>query len=383
MKTFATCCFVLLFSASVFAQPVSKNWDTALLVQGYPVHSSPLSISGIGFNNPSFLSRFNGISAGISYQYGFTIDNAYIGGFTGKSLVNGLPYSAALTYQTGDFHIGAAITQKYNLRIDSGPVETTTVQNPDGTGETGNLIMDRDIHDYSVISSYNIKELPGNNSLSLGLRISLGSLSYCDNNTFGPTPISTETSDYAMAFAFGSDYKFVTGYGDFHLGAYFEKGYGFRKFVHIEFDKKTMSGPDGRVYYLTDPSYNLEISTPDALRFDADYESSNFRFTANMSEIFWKNISEDYKNSLDISAGAIYKTSDVLSLFFDASMNDRKYADNFPNYFSKEYNALFLTMGADAAYGSYTFGLSVSDSHLFSAETRKQTLARLALGYQF
>lgn len=387
MKTFSMFCFILLFSGALFSQPVSRarNWDTALMPQGYPVQSFPLSISSIGFNNPSFLSRFNGISAGLSYQYGFKIENAYIGGMMGKSIVNGLPYSTAITYQTGNFHIGAAITQKYNLRIDTGPIDRVTVENPDGTGEPGSLTMDRDIHDYSIISSYNIKELPGDNSLSLGFRVSLGRLSYIDNNTLSPELLypKTETSAYAVGFALGADYKLITTSGNLHLGAYFEKGYDFRKLVIVELKKSIVTGPpDNRVYYAMDPSFNLEVGTPDALRLDFAFELPKVQITANLSEIFWNSVSNDYKNALDFSAGAVYKTSDMLSLFFGASINDRKYSDSYPNYFEKYYNALFLTLGADASYGNYAFGLSVSDSHLLSADTRRQTIARLNLGYQ-
>lgn len=383
MKAYFTFCFFLLLPTVLFSQPVSKNWDTALMPQGYPIQTPGVNVSNTGFNNPAFLSRINGISAGVSYQYGATIEKAYIGQMMGKNLVNGLPYSAAVSYQTGNLHFGAAIAQRYNLRIDSGPIPVTTVENPDGTDKTGNLINDRDIHDYSVISSYNIKDLPGGNSLSLGLRVSLGRLSYFDNNTFGPQAKITETSAYAMAFALGAGYKIATGSGEVNLGAFFEKGYDFRKFVHIEFDRSALTGPNNRVYYLTDPSFNLEISTPDAIRLDFAYDLPKVQITANLSEIFWNSASDNYKNNLDFSAGAYYRTNEMLSLFFGVSMNDRKNSDSFPNYFNKYYNALFLTLGAEAAYGSYTLGMSVSDSHLLSAETRRQTLGRLTLGYQF
>lgn len=383
MKNYLTFCFIVILSTALLGQPISKNWDTALMPQGYPVQPALVNASGIGFNNPAFLSRIQGISAGVSYQYGFTIEKAYIGGMMGKSLFNGLPYSAGTSYQAGNLYIGAAIAQRYNLRIDSGPVPVTTVENPDGAGKTGNLINDRDIHDYSVISSYNIKDMPGNNSLSLGLRVSLGRLSYRDNNTFGPQAKTTEASAYAMAFALGAGYKIATGSGDLNLGAYFEKGYDFRKFVHIEFERKAITGPDNRVYYLTDPSFNLEISTPDKVSLDLTFDLPKVQITANLSEILWNSVSDDYKNNLDFSAGAIYKTSDMLSIIFGASMNDRKYSDGIQNYFQKYYNALYLILGADLAIERYTFGVYLSDSHLLSAETRRQTIAGLNLGYQF
>lgn len=221
---------IILFCSILFCSIVSLAQSNSefLLPVGYSVPPPLNNISNIGFYNPSFLSRFSGISAGLSYQYGSRIEKA-LGGFSGKSLVNGLPYSAALSYQTGDFHLAAAVSQRYNLMLEStNGVSGIIIYNSDGTKKSVNFSMESDIHDYSLLSSYSLRNLPEGNSLSLGLKLSLGVLSY-DGHFDAPIPLpKVKYSLTSPSFALGADYKLGFNKGDLSIGAYFEKGMDFQ-----------------------------------------------------------------------------------------------------------------------------------------------------------
>lgn len=375
--------FVLIIFCSItsFAQQITFNWDHDLLPQGYSFQPQ-LNSSTIGLGNPSFLSRFEGISAGLSYQYGTKIENVYFGGLQGNSLMNGLPYAAGVSFQTGSIHIGAAITQKYNLKLEIPNIKITTEKSPEVIGETVEYFAGRDIHDYSLISAYRIENLPGNNSLSLGIRMALERLSYFDHGS--NTLPAIETSAYAVSFAFGADYILSIGSGDLHLGASFEKGSGFNKDIMVEPPAYTYTTYTGRsrMEANTWPDiFRIEVTTPDILRLDIAMDLPRVQVTASLSEVFWSSVQQNHKNNLDIGAGISYKASERLSLSLGAFMNDRKNEIFHP--LLPEYKALFISLGADAAFGNYTIGFSISDSHLFSAEARKQTIGRLLLSYQF
>lgn len=390
MKAVTLFCTIILCSIASFAQIIYRNGDIALIPGGYPIESPLNQVSDIGFHNPSNLSRFNGLSMGFSYQYGSTLNKPYFADFKGKSILNGIPYSAALSFQSGDLHLALATAQRYNLSLEAPPVLLSTMEGTRGSAGTVDVSFRRNVQEYSLMASYMINNLPENNSLSFGFRFSLGVLNFSDQISYKDVNspfylnqgVDVQTPVYSSSIALGADYTIASAAGNLNLGVYFEKGLEFKKEVQKELTSGPYTDSNGLKYYHLYNLYIIHASTPDALRLDAVYEFSKFRIMANVSEIFWKEISEDYKNNIEASAGAIYKTSDMLSVFFGASINDRKYSDNYDGIFAKDYNALFLTLGADAAYGSYTFGLSLSDSHLFSAETRKQTIARLTLGYK-
>lgn len=367
MKAIIRFCLILFCSTVTFAQ---RDYGL-LLPEGYSVQPPLNNVSNIGFHNPSFLSRFNGISAGLSYQYGSGIENVF-GGFRGKSIVNGLPYSAALTYQAGDFHLAAAVSQRYNLNLESKNGIGIYINNPDGTRKPVNISVESDIHDYSLLSSYSIGNLPEGNSLSLGLRFSIGLLNfYSHYDAAIPLPI-LKSSISSTSFALGADYKFGFNKGSLNIGAYFEKG--------LDFKGNVKAGNSGGL----NSAVLLEASTPDALRLDILLDLQKVQIMAGLSDIYWHGIDIGYRNNLDFNAAASYKASDMLSVYLGASMNNRKNVYANPYYDDQpKNNALFLTLGADLTPGNYTFGFSVSDSHLTSADTRKQTLGRLTLGYQF
>lgn len=381
MKAIYLFVFILFCSITSFAQQTTFNWDPELLPQGYSLQPH-LNSSTIGFGNPSFLSRFEGISAGLSYQYGMQIKKVYFGGLQGKSLINGMPYAAGVSFQSGGFSIGAAITQKYNLKLESPEIQITTAENPDGNGKSIEFSESRDIHAYSLISAYRINKLSGNNSLSLGIRMSLERLSYYDNGSI--TIPEIDASAYAVSFAIGADYLLSTGSGDLHLGASFEKGCRFNKDIMVETPASTYvtytNRDIGQVNQLTS-TFRFNVITPDILKLDLAMDLPGVQVTASLAEVFWSSIMQYYKNNLDIGAGVSYKASERLWLFLNAYMNDRKYAKFNP--LMPEFDAFFISPGADAVFGSYTVGFSISDSHLFSAETRKQTIGNLSLEYKF
>ncbi|MCU7491664.1 MAG: hypothetical protein HF300_14045 [Ignavibacteria bacterium] len=366
MKPIILFCFILFCSAVSLAQTNSE----ILLPEGFSIQPPFNNVSNIGFYNPSFLSRFNGISAGLSYQYGSSIEKSY-SGFIGKSLLNGLPYSAALSYQLGGFHIAAAVSQRYNLMLESVNGIDGIINNPDGTNIPVNYRVESDIHDYSLLSSYTISSLPEGNSLSLGFRFSLGVLDYDDHFDSAFLLMTSNYSINSTTFALGADYELAFGKGDLNIGAYFEKGFDFQGTIPIK--------GLGSEHY---EEVQVDVSTPDALRLDFILDLEKVQVMAEMSQIFWHPVLKDYRNNIDFNTGINYKASDMISVFLGAFMTDRRYVNNYYSDLSDN-DALFLTLGTDVKLWNYTLGLSVSDSHLLSAETRRQTIARLNLGCQF
>lgn len=383
--------FSLLFICSIASYPqeqeVYTSGEIALLPGGYSVHSPARKVSDIGFQNPAFISRFNGTSFGISYQYVTSIEKAYFaddnimgrsfaGGqiFSGRSIVHLLPYSASVTYQSGNIYLAAALVQRYNLMYESPVVEI----HPIGYK---NMSRYEDIHDYSAIASYLIKNMPEDNSLSLGLKVSLGRLNYASYNRYGALVENLETGIYSFGYSLGSDYRFAMKSGILALGAFYEKGEKFSKSIN-KLPQFYDNGNGAEVVYSHYSLHVIDAASPDELTFDASLETAEFLFAARASEVFWKRVSDIYKNNLDYSASLTYNGMKHLSLFLGAAMNKRIYANN-PKSELTDYKALFITIGEETVVGNYTFGFSVLDSHLNSAYTRKQTIGRMSLSYQF
>lgn len=383
----------LLFICSIAIYPqevVYRSGEQAMLRGGYSIQSPSGNAAYLGFNNPSFLSRFKGTSFGISYQYASPIEKAYFADdnlirrdvasgllFSGKSIIHGLPYSASLTYQKGNFFLAGAIAQRYNLMYESPVI---------GVPHIGVKQMTRfeDIHDFSAIASYLIKNLPEDNSLSLGLRLSLGRLDYASYNRYGGLTDNLETVVYSLGYALGADYRFAVKSSIIALGAWFEKGEKYSKDIN-KLAQFHDNGSPATTFYPLYSMHVIDVATPDALTFDASFNMGRFQLMGTVSEVFWRNVSEIYKDNLDFSAGAEFMADSWLKLSLSASKSDRQYSDILKQVANNNFNyfeALFLTFGAEAQYGIYTFGFSLSDSHLISSETSQRTIGRLSLGMQ-
>ncbi len=161
-----TSIFVLLLFPYLFVNSQTMpEQQTLILIQGFnngllsSLGSSSIinEIENINSFNPSALNRFNGLSLGVSYQTVSNIKEAYIAGIGYSSIRNNYPQSFGVAYSLGDFKIGLGFGQSYNARMDIGEIQITTVENPDGTGQTFQPVFESTVFSYGVSLSYSIE----------------------------------------------------------------------------------------------------------------------------------------------------------------------------------------------------------------------------------
>lgn len=377
-----TTCLLLLLSLSLTLAQTSQlePVNQAFLPQGirwqglgsngfsYNFTSSLSQISG---SNPATLTALGTLAFGLSYQYDTDIEEAFIFNFGHKKSYVGLPQSIAFVYSPDEkLTLGFSAAQKYNSILDLGKIIIRTVQNPDGTGETYSVKHQTNIYSFSGILAYDLSQIFS--GINLGFRYNHDNF-WISQKIFG---LKAEGTGSSSSFAFGLSYKTETGFGQIELASYYEQGVAINGTLEI-------TGPD---LLTIDPDYEPErfktiVLLPNRWHLGANFNSGFGNFLIDLALIEWKSTGE-LKNTLEYSASYGRQFSEELYLSFGVFSTDRKLKEaSYPGI--NNLSALFLTMGAKTTFMGMDIDLAIADSHLFSDSWREQTIFKIAVDKSF
>ena len=386
--------FIIFSISETPAQTNTRDGSSVVsfLPQGYGIkllNSSGTSsilndVSNLGFMNPASISEFENYSLGFSYQFNTSIDEAWIADFGTSRVYNFYPQSVGGIVKWNDFTFGLGFGQKYNGTLDIDPIEVTTIEDPDGTGEFFEVKQETMIHSYSITASYSFKELlQSSNDLTLGFRYSLNYLDRYEEIWH----LTGGATDYSSNIAVGFNYKIsLDDQRQLMIGASYETKTDFEAKYEVDNSTLIMYDPEDTTNTYIPAEQNdfyLIHDLPDELRIDLAFDAaSDLKLLANLTSIFWKTETNFLKDQIELSFSAVYKINEMFTPSLGFYITDCEYTDNFYSRLNEGLNALFMTAGFRFNYENFSADLAIADSHLFSGDYRKQTIGKIAIGVQ-
>ena len=125
-------------------------------------------VANINSMNPAALQSFNNPAIGFAYQFDQKLDEAWVAGIGSERISKSLPQSIGIVFPINNLRIGLAAHQKYNSRLIFGAIEMTTVEDPDGTGETFTPKYKTRVFSYSALTSYTLPINSTGSNLTFG-----------------------------------------------------------------------------------------------------------------------------------------------------------------------------------------------------------------------
>jgi hypothetical protein len=389
---FLTALFVIsILIISIYPQTSSRTGsienDLFLLPQGYGIellNSKGTSgiinnVSNVSTINPAAITLFENYSVGLSYQFQTDIAEAWYAEIGTSRVHNFLPQCIGGVYKYEEFSFGIGMNQRYNGTVDLGPIEVTTVNNPDGTGEFFEPEMERTLQNFSFAACYNFRNFFFDNSnLAFGLKYNLNR--FYDYESI--QNIHAEESMYGSNGEIGVFYK--TEYEkekNIFLGISYNLITELDGVMEYESDNELISPipHDSSFYDIAVRPWAVKVRVPDELHFDFGIEAAqNLLLTGSLVEVFWNNASENVRNQIEFSSSIVYLFKPSLSASLGLYYTDRNYIDDILNINGKM-DALFLTLGLSFEISILDVDLAIADSHLYSGEFRKQTIGKIGL----
>ncbi len=336
-------------------------------------------VSNISSMNPASIYKLKNLSLGFSYQFQTIIDTAWVAGIGTSRVQNYIPQSLGGVIHYENFSFGIGFNQKYNGSLDFGPIEVTTVSNPDGTGEFYTPVFENTLQNYIISTAYLFEGiLSESSSLAFGFN-------YILNRLYSYESIA-EIS--AKANAFGSN---------FELGVYYEINFNEEQYLGIgssytfstevsdklEYENtRTLIPGDSTFYQIATPDFYLSLTVPSEFSFDINFKPvKQLNLLGRINTIFWTSASENIRNQIEISTSAAYSFNPSLEASLGVYYTSKQYIDDFFNINDDLY-AIYLTTGASFQLNIFNIDLALADSHLFSGELWKQTIGKIGFGIQ-
>lgn len=376
--------FILISSPS-FAQLQVPGNNVLYLSQGFVLTNlSSLgisninnSVSNIGTTNPTSMIHFNKISFGGSYHFETKLKEAYLASIGHKRISNELPQSIGIVFPYENFRLGLAFNQKYNSSAEFEKIPITTVEFPDGNGEYYKPVMETKVLSYSVSASYLFDNLfIENSSLAFGARLTRNSLDYHEELLSYSFDVKSENYNWSFGVLFNHvlDIK-----KSFSAGILYESNINMKETI-VHSDKNLNNNPN-----FSSSQFSLIYSAnfPAKVSFDlsADF-INNISLYSTVNYLLWSDVNSNLKNQVELSFTGLYSFNEELKASFGFFTTDRNYEENILGL-NEKLRAVYLLAGINYKISLFNFGLSIADSHLFSDEWRKQTIAKLEFEINF
>lgn len=378
--------FLLIFISSVSsAQNQLPENNVNYLSQGFiltnlnslGVSNINNSVSNIGTTNPSSLSNFNRISIGGSYHFETKLEEAYIASIGHKRISNELPQSIGIVFPFQNFRLGLAFNQKYNSSAEFDSIPITTVEFPDGTGEYYKPVMETKVSSYSVSASYLFDNLfIENSSLVLGARLTRNSLVYHEGLLSFSFDVESEKYNWAFGVLFNHVFD---NKKSFSAGILYESDINMQETI-VHSDKNLNGNPN---FSLSQFSLIYSANFPAKVSLDLSVNLiNNISLYSTVNYLLWGDVHPNLKNQFEYSFTGLFSFDENLKASFGFFTTDRNYKDDMLGL-NEKLRAVYLLAGINYKISLFNFGLSIADSHLFSDEWRKQTIAKLEFEINF
>ncbi len=371
---------ILLFTLSCFAQLRGPNqlfvYPQSLTIDSYNSigfsNMNVSAVSDISSANPASLYQFENISFGLNYLY-LSKTKLYSDISLTSSKV--LPLvTFGFIYPLNNFRIGLAYHQKYNNYLDFGKMEIITIENPEGTGEFFISYSERIIHSPSLLSSYTMIDIFGDDKLSIGLQVFWDFLKIEDK--MYKTKFHLEGNSLSWKLGVLYEYK-----KEIFFSCIYEKGNKLEGEFEIEDGLIFLDiDEDGNKIPQLRPKYFMKL--PDKLSFGITVEVLNkLILSMSASSVFWESVNDTYKNNLDLSASTIFKLNQYVMLSLGLYNSDFNNKTSGYYYSGMNYNSSFIGIGVNWRINNFNILCELIDNSLYSSEIRKQTQVKLGLNY--
>ena len=124
------------------------------------------------------MAEFDDTNLGISYLFESKIDPAWIANITHERGYIYLPQSFGLLIPFNYLNLGLGFAQIYNSEARFGALEITTINNPEGTGESFDEGDKSLVNRYSVIAAKKINNGSQSLGINIGIQVGLDQLFY-------------------------------------------------------------------------------------------------------------------------------------------------------------------------------------------------------------
>lgn len=365
----------LLLSALYGQAPIRTNPPLVLISSGYVINAglgfsnyTTSTIANIASVNPASIADFSRTSVGMSFLFATKIDSAVGGIAVSLDRVNPLllqAFGAVIPYKNLRFGLG--FNQKYSGSLG---YEETFQTFPDSASEIFNLLFETYVYSGSGIIAYSLPRfISVDHGLSLGLQINVD---FLKRHEEAPR-LSAEGKDQNITWKAGVRYRFLDL---LQSSIAFEKGSDFSGTIKYSGEAVLQHPDSGFIFQPLENKFTAKL--PDRLLMGLAFKiSGKIRLANDFTYIYWEKINSLQKNQLDISGNFYFLPSEKLSLSAGFYSTRREVKD----LNTSDDNAFFLSAGILARIKSAEIEAVLADSHLFSSDTRKQTLGRLSVGF--
>ncbi|MBU0475898.1 MAG: hypothetical protein KKF62_17265 [Bacteroidetes bacterium] len=376
---------LLMFNYNIFSQKATES-PVAFLPHGL---SLPLlngngnsainnDVANIGSINPAALENFNNFMFGFSYQYEPKINESWIADIGSERINNWIPQSAGIVFPYNELRFAISMNQKYNRALLIGPMEITTIENPSGIGE---FIKPKDetfIYNYSFTTSYTYNNFLSNSELSFGIRFGFYKLDEYEKIFNSWIDASLYSNDVSVGILYSSP---KTDNQYLKLGIFYHSKLQFNEQVEILRDEVQIDNGGLFPTPIYPTEANLVAKFPSSIQLDIDFTQLNkFQFLASISNSYWSDVADNYKNQIEITSSISYFLSESFSPSFGFAYSEKKLVEDYFGA-NKKLDVIFLTAGAVLKFNNLSVNLALADSHLFSGDFRKTTIGKISLSY--
>jgi len=383
-----------------YSEYINTNIGLLTLPQGFVLNS----LNGFGFSNnvlpqisnissgnPASASNFQNFSLALSYQLNSKIDQAwpypFEGGIGLKQNNLKIPQSLVVLLPYKNIRLGLSTHQVYNYELEYPQQETMfyNPEHPDGILKTYNDKENAFLTQTSIIFAQSFENIFLNNThLSYGVQYNFDYLKYQYNFFLWEESRKLSGNSWKLGIRYD---KVFSNDKNYKLGLYYEKGINIKKEMKYETQVITITPSNDTLYYRS----FLIGKTPDKIDFGFLYKfSSNFTITGNSTYELWSNIT-DYKylyikkikNQLNISSSLIFEPNNSFSTSLGFYKTNPKYLiDSESSYKPKlDFSATYISIGAVFKFNNFNINTAFADSHLFSDDSRKQSIIKLGIEY--
>jgi len=340
-------------------------------------------VSNVGNINPASLSQFENLSFGISYQFETDVTPAWIAGLGHSRSQLAKPQSFGLVVRDDQFRYALSFNQRYNSFVDFGDIPITTVEHPEGTGETFSPHIKELIDSYSTNVSYTFFDGP--NEVSLGAKLDFNILSHEEEILH----TVAHTSGFSISGAIGLNYQLDE---NITIGLFYERAPEFEEKVTfkssglVPVDIDTSGLGYNPAFIIDPPDIFLKSKMPDILNMAISVRhSETYTSVFDLTYIFWEQHTKNSNNNLDISSSILASLQEDIIFSFGFLLTDRDYGNETNSAFgtNSKLDGLFLLVGLKEKFDTFDFNITVVSSHLGSGKWREQLIAKVGIDYCF
>lgn len=380
------CLILSVIEQPAFAQGGIRERTPLLLPQGFGIpllNSKGVSgflndVSNISFMNPASMNYLMNYSVGFSYQFQTSINTAWIADIGTSRIKNYIPQSLGGVLHYNNFSFGIGMGQKYNGSLDIGPIQITTVTNPDGTGVFYTPEFENTSQIYTLSAAYQFEDIfTEKSSLSFGIKYILNDF----NNYESLEQITTSASLLGSNVEIGINYNMNFNNEKFlGIGISYSTETEMSNNVNID-DWNNLNIPDSnRIQIIHLPAFMMVVKIPSELNIEIVYRlNSNLEFLGRINNVFWENLSNNSKDQLELSTSAVYSFNQSVDASIGVYYTSKEYIEDFFNI-NDELYATYITTGVSFQLNIFNIDLAIADSHLLSGDYWQQTIGKISLG---